>query len=90
MTTTLNMRIDADFKAEMEEFFEDIGLNMTTAIMCFLKKTHEMQEIPFKLGRRKDKHAHLLACLEEANAVAHDPNAPTCRDLNKIEEFLMS
>lgn len=89
MTTTLNMRIDADFKAEMEEFFEDIGLNMTTAIMCFLKKTHEMQEIPFKLGR-EIKAKRMREAIEEAERIARDPNTPRCTDPAKLEEFLFS
>ncbi|MBP5510398.1 MAG: type II toxin-antitoxin system RelB/DinJ family antitoxin [Kiritimatiellae bacterium] len=50
MTTTLSIRIDEKLKAEAEEFFTDIGMNMTTAITCFFKKCLDGDEIPFKLG----------------------------------------
>ena len=30
MTTTLSIRMDEDLKADAEEFFSDIGMNLTT------------------------------------------------------------
>lgn len=90
MTTSLTIRIDDALKAEAEEFFEDVGLTMTTAITCFFKKCLDAGEIPFKIGRKGLVHARLKAALEEAKAVANDPNAPTCTDLSKIKEFMLS
>ena len=91
MTTTLSIRMDDDLKADAEEFFSDIGMNLTTAITCFFKKCIDVGEIPFKLGRRKKTpHEITLEALEEAKRIAHDPNAPTCTDLNKLDEFLFS
>lgn len=89
MTTTLSIRIDNDLKAEAEDFFEEIGMNMTTGITCFLKKCLAAGEIPFKLGKMS-KHARIMAALKEADEVANDPNAPRCTDLNKLDEFLFS
>ena len=89
MTTTLTIRMDETLKAEAEDFFEDIGMNMTTAITCFFKKCLAAGEIPFKLSRQ-DTHARLLAALKEADEVANDPNAPTCTDPDKIKKFLLS
>jgi len=91
MTSTLSIRMDSDLKAEAEEFFDDIGMNMTTAITCFFKKCVNSGTIPFMLARQKrNKHAELVAAFEEAKAVARDPNAPTCTDPDKLEEFLFS
>ena len=89
MTTTLTIRMDDELKAEAEDFFEDIGLNMTTAVTCFFKKCLAAGEIPFKLTRQS-KHDRLLAALREADEVANDPNAPTCTDPDNIEEFMLS
>jgi DNA-damage-inducible protein J len=50
MATTLSIRMDDDLKADAEEFFSDIGMNLTTAITCFFKKCIDVSEIPFKLG----------------------------------------
>ena len=89
MTTSLTIRMDETLKAEAEEFFDDIGLNMTTAITCFFKKCLAAGEIPFKLSRQ-NKHERLLAAMKEADEVANDPNAPTCTDPDKLEEFMLS
>ena len=60
-----------------------------SAVTCFFKKCLAVGEIPFKLGTM-NKHARLLAALREAEEVANDPNAPTCTDPDKLEEFLLS
>ena len=89
MTTSLTIRMDNTLKSEAEDFFEDIGMNLTTAITCFFKKCLADGEIPFKLTRQR-KEARLLSALEEAKSVARDPAAPTCNDPDKIEEFMVS
>ena len=91
MTSAITIRVDSELKAEAEEFFDEIGMNMTTGITCFLKKCLAVGEVPFKLGlRKRDKHAELLAALRESEEVINDPNAPRCKDLSKLEEFLLS
>ena len=90
MTTTLSIRMDEDLKAEAEEFFSDIGMNLTTAITCFFIKCIDVGEIPFKLGRKKTPREETLEAIEEAKRIAHDPNAPSCTDINKLDEFLFS
>ena len=89
MPSAITIRVDSDLKAEAEEFFEEIGMNMTTGITCFLKKCLAAGEIPFKLGKMS-KRARILAAYEEAQAVANDPNAPTCDDPDKIKEFMLA
>ena len=89
MTTSLTIRMDENLKAEAEEFFDDIGMNMTTAITCFFKKCLAVGEIPFKISRQS-KRERLMSALREAEDVANDPNAPTCTDPDKLEEFLFS
>ena len=89
MTTSLTIRMDNGLKAEAEDFFKDIGMNLTTAITCFFKKCLADGEIPFKLTRQR-KADRLAVALEEAKAVAKDPSAPTCTDPAKLEEFMLN
>ena len=88
MTTSLTIRMDEGLKADAEEFFDEIGMTMTTAITCFFKTCLAAGEIPFKLGRRNRVEARIRAAYEEAKKVAHDPNARECTDLDKLDEFL--
>ena len=90
MTTTLSIRMDKGLKADAEEFFSEIGMNLTTAITCFFKKCLDAGEIPFTLGRKKTPHEITLEAIEEAKRVARDPNAPSCTDPAKLDEFLFS
>lgn len=91
MTTTLSIRIDRNLKEDVEELLEDLGLNLTTAITCFFKKTLDLEALPFTISRRKKSaREETLEAIEEAKRIAHDPNAPSCTDINKLDEFLFS
>lgn len=45
----INIRIDEDLKKNAETLFNDLGLNMTTAISLFLKQCVLCHGIPFEL-----------------------------------------
>lgn len=52
---TISLRMDADLKKQFEEFCEDVGMTMTTAITIFAKKTVRENKIPFEItGSRKN------------------------------------
>lgn len=55
-----------------------------------MELTFEESHKRWEARRRKLAHQRLLDALKEAEAVANDPNAPTCTDLSKLEEFLFS
>lgn len=64
-TTNLNIRIDEDLKKQAEEIFNELGLNMSTALTVFLRQTVRSNGIPFEL--RLDKpNAETLAAMEDA------------------------
>ena len=48
-TTNLNIRTDKDIKDQAEAIFNELGLNMTTAINMFLKTAIREHGIPFDL-----------------------------------------
>ena len=89
MTTTITFRTDAELKADVEEIFDDIGMNMSTAFNCFLSKVRDVGGMPFALTR-KSKHRRLVEAYNEAKEVAVDPNAPECTDPDKIMEFMLA
>lgn len=47
--TNLNIRTDKNVKAAAEKIFEDLGMNMTTAVNVFLRQTIRENGIPFAL-----------------------------------------
>ena len=48
MTTTL--RIDDKLKADCDTVFDDLGINMTSAITLFLKQVVRTRGIPFEIS----------------------------------------
>ncbi len=50
-TTNITMRIDESLKAQAEELFLDLGLNMTSAFTVFVKQAVREQRIPFAISR---------------------------------------
>lgn len=48
-STNLNIRIDKSTKETSEKIFEELGLNMTTAINMFLRQVIRTKGIPFEL-----------------------------------------
>ncbi len=51
VTTNIQVRVDPMLKAEAEQLFSDIGLDMPTAIRLFLKQAVINNGIPFPLER---------------------------------------
>mgnify|MGYP002919192420 CR=1 FL=1 len=48
-TTNLNIRTDKAIKDRAEKIFNELGLNMTTAVNMFLKVSIRTHGIPFEL-----------------------------------------
>ena len=46
---TINIRVNEQLKKESEKVFEELGMNMTTAITIFLKAVVRENGIPFSL-----------------------------------------
>lgn len=49
-TTSITIRMDEKLKKQVEILFEDMGLNMTTAITMFAKAVVHQNKIPFEVA----------------------------------------
>lgn len=70
MDNTVNMtiRIDRDFKKEVDNLFKNLGLNTTSAIMMFLKQCDRQQGLPFAASMEVPSK-RLMSALEEVEAI---------------------
>ncbi len=73
-TTNINVRVDSELKRSAELLFEDLGLNMSTAITMFLKSAVRHDGIPFEV-RRFTPNMATRAALSEYEEMKKDPNA---------------
>lgn len=53
-TTNLNIRIDKELKEQAEIFFNELGLNMTTAFNIFVRQSLRQGGIPFEITIKTD------------------------------------
>ena len=65
-TTNLNVRIDAALKKEAEQIFNELGLNMSTALTVFLRQTVRSNGIPFDM-RLDIPNKETLAAIRDVN-----------------------
>ena len=65
--TTLNIRVDENLKKQANELFEKLGLNMTTAINMFLKRSLLERGIPFLVDLNVPNEK-TVAALKDAEA----------------------
>lgn len=63
-TTNINIRVDSELKTQAEELFSDLGMNMSTAIIMFLKSAVSHDGIPFEVKRPRP-NAETRAALAE-------------------------
>lgn len=73
-TTNINVRIDSDLKQSAEALFDDLGLNMSTAITMFLKSAVSHDGIPFEV-KRMVPNAETKAALAEYDEMKKNPNS---------------
>ena len=85
--TNLNIRTDSEIKKAAEKIFEELGLNMSSAVNIFLRQTIRENGIPFPLKLDVPNEATMDA-LEEGRAIAHDPSAKGYRSMEELREAL--
>jgi len=55
-TTNLSIRIDRCLKDEADYIFNEMGMNLTTAITIFVKQAVRQKKIPFEIAIGTDKN----------------------------------
>ena len=72
-TTNINVRVDTTLKQEAEALFNDLGLNMSSAITMFLRSAINHDGIPFEV-RRPAPNAETRAALDEYEEMKNNPD----------------
>ena len=64
----VNFRIDDRMKADAEELFARLGLNLTTAITIFLRQALQCRGLPFEVKEAPFDSPQIMAHLRKASA----------------------
>lgn len=84
-TTNINVRVDSELKKSAESLFDDLGLNMTSAITMFLKSAVSHDGIPFEV-KRNTPNAETKAALAEFEEMRKNPSK--YKRYNSFDEVL--
>ena len=64
--TTINIRVDESVKQQANELFEELGLDMSTAMNLFLRQAISYGGIPFEIRK---PNMETLAAMEEVEKI---------------------
>lgn len=85
--TNLNIRTDKEVKDAAEQIFNELGLNMTTAINIFLRQTIRSNGIPFELKLNSPNEV-TIAAIEEGRKIAFDTNIKGYTNMDDLKDAL--
>ena len=86
-TTNLNIRTEKAIKDQAEEIFNELGLNMTTAINLFLRTAIREHGIPFDLKLDVPNNT-TVAAIEEGRKLMADSTAPRYSSIDDLKAAL--
>ena len=87
MTTNLNIRIDKDIKDQAEGIFNELGINMTTAVNIFLRTAIREHGIPFEL-KLDVPNETTVAAIEEGKKMMSNPSTPRYSGMDHLKAAL--
>lgn len=74
----VNLRLDDQLKKESDEFFKELGMDLSTGIKIYLSKVVRDQAIPFELALPTDDFSRGVRDIENGNFVT----------VNSVEEMM--
>ncbi len=86
-TTPTQIRIDADIKKQVSELFNDLGLDMSSAVNLFLHQCLLRGGLPFSVEMPHYSQRTLNA-MEEARRISHDPDVNGYSSMDELKRAL--
>lgn len=84
--TNMTIRIDKDFKKEMDVLFKNLGINTTSAIMMFLKQCERIQGLPFAATMEVPNNRLLTALKESEDIISGKIEAKRYKNFDELVE----
>ena len=82
-TTNVSIRMDTELKAQADELFAELGMNLSTAFNIFVRQSLREGGIPFEIRTNRPNKETIAAMLEAEN-IAKDPNVKGYTDLDEM------
>ena len=75
--------MDSELKAQAEELFSELGMNLSTAFNIFVRQSLREGGIPFEI-RMEQPNKETMAAMLEAERIAKDPKVKGYTDLDEL------
>ena len=82
-TTNISIRMDKDLKAQADVLFNELGMNISTAVNIFVRQAVREGRIPFEISLNLPNKETVAAMLE-AERIAKDPSVKGYTDLDEL------
>lgn len=79
----ISVRMDSDLKAQADEFFGELGMNLSTAFNVFVRQSLREGRIPFDISLNQPNKETVAAMLE-AERITKDPSVKGYNDLDEL------
>lgn len=86
MNNLLQIRIDEDLKNQAIAVYESLGMDISTAVRLFLKKSVAVNGIPFEL-RNEQRKTQFRNVIKEMQSISKNNNNDKL-DLEEINEII--
>ncbi len=85
MSDTINfsVRMDSEIKRKCEALYNELGINLTTAINVFLRQSLRSGGFPFDV-RLEQPNKDTIAALEEALRISKDSSVKRYSDVEEV------
>lgn len=67
-TTNISIRMDSDLKQKADEFFNELGMNLSTAFNIFVRQSLREGRIPFSISLEQP-NAETIAAMQETQDI---------------------
>lgn len=85
--TNLNIRTDADVKHAAEQLFEQLGLNMSTAVNIFLRQAIRQGGLPFEV-KIDTPNQTTEDAIQEGRRIMKDKTVKGYTDMDELRKAL--
>lgn len=86
-TTPTQIRIDADIKKQATDLFNDLGLDMSSAVNLFLHQCVLRGGLPFSVEMPR-YNQHTLDAMDEARRISRNPDVRGYSSMDELRKAL--
>ena len=86
-TVQTQIRIDSGVKKQAKELFNELGLDMSSAVNIFLRQCILRGGLPFKV-EVPQYSKELLSAADEAKRISRDPDVPGYTSMEDLKKAL--